>query len=336
MDIFDNPEDFKKLLYEHGTYMLAELINCDVSTVHLMANQYNIPLPPRPKSFQEEQMVQFLENNNISFITNTKKIIPSGLELDFYFPNHNLAIEINGLYWHSEISGGKDKNYHYNKWKECDDLGITLLSINEDEFYERQQFWFNKILYMTGKLSLKKIHARKCKVVELDNVSGFLNKHHLQGSCNSTHKFGLIYEEQLVSVMTFGNPRSNKSGTIDLSRFCNHSGYLISGGASRLLSNFIKKYGNDCEEIISFSDNNYSNGMVYKTLGFSLDYNLSSDYKYIINEKTYHKALYRKAAIFKKFDIPEDIKQCSEWELMQYLGHDRIWDTGKKKWILKL
>jgi hypothetical protein len=336
MDIFDNSEDFKKILYEHGTYMLAEMINCDVSTVHLMANQYNIPLPPRPKSYQEEQMVQFLENNNISFITNTKKIIPSGLELDFYFPNHNLAIEINGLYWHSEISGGKDKNYHYNKWKDCNELGITLLSINEDEFYERQQFWFNKILYMTGKLSLKKIHARKCKVVELDNVSEFLNEHHLQGSCNSTHKLGLIYEDQLVSVMTFGNPRSNKSGTIDLSRFCNHSGYLISGGASRLLSNFIKKYGNDYDEIISFSDNNYSNGTVYKTLGFSLDYNLSSDYKYIINEKTYHKALYRKAAIFKKFDIPEDIKDCSEWELMQYLGHDRIWDTGKKKWILKL
>jgi hypothetical protein len=30
------------------------------------------------------------------------------------------------------------------------------------------------------------------------------------------------------------------------------------------------------------------------------------------------------------------MKDSPEWELMQYLGYDRIWDTGKKKWIMKI
>jgi hypothetical protein len=251
-DIFSDVKNFQELLYEHGTYKLAEMINCDVSTVHKFASQNNIQLPPRPRSYQEEIIIDFLTENNISFVTNHKKILPSGKELDFYLPEHNLAIEINGIYWHSEISGGKDRNYHYDKWKECDVLGITLLSIQEDEFAEKTNFWLNKILYMTGKLSLKKIHARKCEIRELNNVSDFLETHHLQGFCSSSYKLGLFYENILVSVMTFSKPRDNKIGVIDLSRFCNHSDYLVSGGASKLLSYFVKTYGHSLSKYYFF------------------------------------------------------------------------------------
>jgi very-short-patch-repair endonuclease len=335
-DIFDNKKKFEKKLYDHGTYKLADMVNCDVSSIHLHASKNNIILPPRPRSYQEETIIDFLVQNNISFMTNHKKILPSGKELDFYLPEHNLAIEINGIYWHTELSGGKDRNYHYNKWKECDALGITLLSIQEDEFAEKTNFWLNKILYMTRKLSLTKIHARKCEIRELNNVSEFLETHHIQGFCSSSYKLGLFYDDNLVSVMTFSKPRDNKNKTIDLSRFCNHSDYLVSGGASKLLSYFVKTYGHSYENIISFSDNNYSNGNVYGSLGFDLAKELAPDYKYTKQGKRYHKAAFRKDAIFSKFDIPEDMKNATEWELMQYLGYDRIWDTGKKKWEMKI
>jgi hypothetical protein len=339
MSMFDDKDIFEKMLYEHGTYKLAEMVNCNVSTIHSYSNKNNIQLPPRPKSYQEEQITDFLIKNNIPFISNSRKVLSSGKELDFYFPEHLLAIEINGLYWHSEISGGRDRNYHYSKWKECDDLYITLLSINEDEFISNQNFWFNKILYMTGKLFLKKIHARKCEIRELNNVTEFLNEHHLQGSNSSRYKFGLFYDNQLVSVMTFSNTRNNKVGTIELSRFCNHSDYLVSGGASKLLSYFIKNHGSKYKEIISFSDNNYSNGHVYKTLGFTLLDYLKPDYKYICTKNylyKYHKSGFRKSEIFRKFEIPDVMKVKSEWDLMQYLGYDRIWDSGKMKWSLTI
>jgi hypothetical protein len=335
-NVLNDKNIFQTFLNEHGTYSLAEIIGCHISTIHHTSKKFDIPLPPRPRSNLEDTFENFLNINKIKFQSGSRRILPSGKELDFYFPEHNLAVEINGLYWHSEISGGKDRKYHYNKWKECDDLGITLLSIQEDEFNENKQFWFNKILYMTGNMKPTKIHARKCEIRELDNVTKFLNEHHLQGSCASSYKFGLFYDDNLVSVMTFSNTRNNDIGIIELSRFCNHSGYLVSGGASKLLSHFIKKYGHLYKSIISFSDNNYSNGKVYETLGFDLKQNLRPDYKYVINQKRQHKANFRKSSIFKKFDIPDDMKNKSEWELMQYLGYDRIWDTGKKKWEMKI
>jgi uncharacterized Zn finger protein (UPF0148 family) len=337
-NIISDSKKFEYKLNEKGTYKLAKLLNCNVNTIYKYASSYDIFLPLRSASHQEENVCDFLGEHNIPFITNTRKILPSGKELDFYLPEYNLAIELNGLYWHSEISGKKDKNYHYNKWKECDELGVTLLSIQEDEFGDKTQFWFNKILYMTGKMKPTKIHARKCEVQELDNVSDFLNEHHLQGSCVSSYKFGLFYNNELVSVMTFSNTRNNDIGIGELSRFCNHSSYLVSGGASKLLSYFIKNYGDNYEKIISFSDNNYSNGNVYSTLGFELTQNLKPDYKYITPNYTsrHHKAGFRKSLIFKKFDIPDIMKNKSEWELMQYLGYDRIWDTGKKKWEMKI
>jgi very-short-patch-repair endonuclease len=334
--ILDNKEEFEKLLYQHGTYKLADMINCDLSTIHEASKKYDIPLPPRSRSNLEETFEDFLNDNKINFIAASRRILSSGKELDFYLPDHNIAVELNGIYWHTEITGGKDKTYHYNKWKECEDLGITLLSIQEDEFVENKQFWFNKLLYMTGNLPLTKIHARKCEIRELDNVTDFLNEHHLQGSCASSYKFGLFYDQVLVSVMTFSKPRDNKTGVIDLSRFCNHSGYLVSGGASKLLSYFIKNYGVQYQSVISFSDNNYSNGNVYEKLGFSLITSLSPDYKYVLKGKRYHKAGFRKSSIFSKFDIPDTMKDATEWELMQYLGYDRIWDTGKKKWEMKI
>ena len=43
------------------------------------------------------------------------------LEKDVYIPDY-LALEFNGLYWHSEF--GKDKNYHLNKTLLCKEQDI--------------------------------------------------------------------------------------------------------------------------------------------------------------------------------------------------------------------
>jgi len=87
------------------------------------ANQY---------STQHEMIKQFLIDQNIEFIENTRQII-SPLELDFHIPEHNLAVEVNGLYWHSEARG-KDENYHLNKTQLCLKQNIRLIHIFEDEF----------------------------------------------------------------------------------------------------------------------------------------------------------------------------------------------------------
>ncbi|MFW6130771.1 MAG: hypothetical protein ACOC56_06250, partial [Atribacterota bacterium] len=54
------------------------------------------------------------------------------IELDIYLPDFNIAIEYNGLYWHSELNG-KDRNYHLNKTNICENENIQLIHIFEDE-----------------------------------------------------------------------------------------------------------------------------------------------------------------------------------------------------------
>jgi hypothetical protein len=69
-------------------------------------------------------------------IQNDRSIL-NGKELDLYYPEKHIAIEFNGDYWHSELY--KDKDYHYNKFKQCRDLGIILVSIFESEWNMHSQ-----------------------------------------------------------------------------------------------------------------------------------------------------------------------------------------------------
>ena len=70
--------------------------------------------------------------------------------MDFYLSEHNIAIECCGIYWHSELSSGKDRNYHYNKYKDCKDANIQLITIFDDEWNNNtdivKQLLVNKIV----------------------------------------------------------------------------------------------------------------------------------------------------------------------------------------------
>lgn len=73
-------------------------------------------------------------------IRNNRTIL-TGKELDLYYPEKKIAIEFNGDYWHSDEF--KDSNYHYNKYKQCKDLGITLVSIFEYDWNSRKEIIIN-------------------------------------------------------------------------------------------------------------------------------------------------------------------------------------------------
>lgn len=81
-------------------------------------------------------------------------------EIDFYIPHIKLAIELNGVYWHSEQKG-KDKYYHLNKFLKAKEKGIKLIHVWEWEYrgqnkeITKQRF---KLL-LNNKNSLKDIQS---------------------------------------------------------------------------------------------------------------------------------------------------------------------------------
>jgi hypothetical protein len=73
--------------------------------------------------------------NETQLIKNPKT--KNNLELDIYIPDKKIAIEYNGLYWHSNLY--KDKNYHLMKTNLCKEKGVKLIHIFEDEWiYEKE------------------------------------------------------------------------------------------------------------------------------------------------------------------------------------------------------
>lgn len=74
---------------------------------------------------------QMLEELNLSFSEHNREVIKP-FEVDFYLPDFKLAIEVNGIFWHSE-ENGKHKSSHQNKTLLCLQNGITLIHLFEDE-----------------------------------------------------------------------------------------------------------------------------------------------------------------------------------------------------------
>lgn len=288
------------------------------------------------RSKSEIEIEEFLKSLNIEVIACDKKQL-SGIELDLYLPNHNIAIEYNGLYWHSEKQG-KHKNYHINKTNKCLEKNIQLIHIFSDEWLTKKEVIKKRLINLL-KQNDKKIYARDCQIVTLTNKekSEFLNSNHLQGNDKSSVYFGLSYNGNIEAIITFGKLRKilgNKTTNIneyELYRYCSNN---VVGGFSKLLKHFIKNYSPT--KIITYANRNWSPSndyCFYSKVGFdyvgSTKPNYSYTKKYEVRE---HRFNYRKDRLVGRGCDTNK----SETQIMNELGFDRIWDTGNLKYELIL
>jgi hypothetical protein len=253
------------------------------------------------------------------------------LELDINIPNKNLAIEYNGMYWHSEISGGKSRLYHLNKTNECKKCGIQLIHVFEQEWLEKQEIVKSIIATRLG--IGKSIYARKLRVIEVDHKSKseFLQRNHLQGDDRSGIRIGLIDDDgQILSLMTFCKSRYDKNFQYELSRFCNVLNARVVGGASKMFSYFIKRY--NPVSVVSYSDKRWFTGGIYTSIGMTQKDDTPPSYSYTFNGKIVgNRVAFQKHKLVKK--LANFNPDASEWENMKNNGFDRIWDCGNLKYI---
>ena len=129
--------------------------------------------------------------------------ILNGMEIDIYIPSLKLGIEYNGLRWHSE-EFGKDHRYHLDKLNKCNEQGIKLIQIFEDEWINHRDICESKLKQICGLNTNPKIYARKCEIREISNkneVYEFLDKNHIQGRTGFTIALGAYYQNNLVGVL---------------------------------------------------------------------------------------------------------------------------------------
>ncbi|MFV2016517.1 MAG: hypothetical protein ACC656_13890, partial [Candidatus Heimdallarchaeota archaeon] len=192
-------------------------------TITNKLKQFDIPIHRWTAniSVQQQEIENFLDELDVEYISNTRKII-SPYELDIYIPEYNLAIEYNGLFWHSEIY--KDVDYHLMKTEMCENLGIRLIHIFEDEWVNQPQKCKDTLKHLFNK-SEKGVYARKCTIQEIPWIVAkkFLDKYHLLDAGSSgNYRIGAFNNlGELVGVMVFGRLNNENSDitAVELKRF---------------------------------------------------------------------------------------------------------------------
>ena len=257
-------------------------------------------------------------------------------DLQNYFNklNENDKIEIYGYELEKSNELYLSNNFMIKKTKEYVNNGKRFIHIFEDEWIHKNEIVKSIIKHILNKTE-NKIYARKCEIREVSSIESknFLDKNHLQGNSCAKYRYGLYYNDELVSLMTFGSLRKNlgsssKEGCYELLRFCNKLNTNVIGGASKLFKHFIKEH--NPSEIISYCDYRWSDGRMYEMLGFELSHISQPNYYYIIDGKRKNRFGFRKDILIKEgFDGNK-----TEHQIMLERGIYRIYDCGCKVYKL--
>lgn len=279
-------------------------------------------------SYGEMELSEFLDDIGVEYETQAKVFKNKSKSCDFFIPDHKVVIEYNGLYWHSEAAN-KGKYYHYNRYKELEELGIQLVNVWEDNWVQNRDMVERMLKRKLGVSKERRVNARECKIYletseDINLVKDFLNINHIQG-----FKSGSLYislrdvNMEIVALMVLQN---NGDGVYNIVRYA--TSCIVRGGFTKILSVLKDELG--VKIIQTFSDNGVSTGSLYKNSGFTLVKELPPDYCYVYKDTRVHKFNLRKSS-FKKgnFIYKEGL---SESELASLNNIPRLWDAGKKKW----
>lgn len=272
-------------------------------------------------SEQERQLYDFVSSLDGSAISNYRI---GEYEADIYLKDRNLAIEYNGIYWHSELN--KKPNYHQKKLKAFNRHGIRLIQIWEDEWLNQNQLiqnFLRKIIVTdTHRLYARKL---KCEKISTSEANKYFDANHLQGGVPSTTAYALKEGDEIVLCMSFTNRRSRW----EIARYATSAN--IVGGAQRVFKNFIKE--NSPNEVWTYSDASYFDGQVYKSLGFEYQGLTRPNYHYVnFNEcKRLSRQKFQKHKLVERGMDPS----LTEKQIANMMGYYRVYGPGHHKFIYR-
>ena len=334
LDALKDAEYCKGLASQYCLSTISNMLGVASNTVYRYFSEHGISNFKSQRSNQEVEMLAFLKSLGLSdneIVCNDRSVLGNRLELDLFIPSKKLAIELNGLYWHSD-KAGCSMNYHKNKMELAAKKGIRLITIFENEWVMKKEQVQSRLRAILG--LNQKIAARKCIVRDVSTTEKrvFLEKSHLQGDCQSSINLGLYHNDTIYAIATFSKTRFDKSADYELIRFACEPGYTVVGGFNKLISAFKHRIGH--VSIVSYADSRWSYGDVYKSNGFTYMGDSAPSYFYFKNSTLVleNRMKFQKHKLHKL--LPNFDASLSERENMKNAGYNRIWDCGTTKWIL--
>jgi hypothetical protein len=332
--LFD-PNAFEHALSGMTLDEAKDQLGVSLRTILNYANRYDLRgIFTNVKITRPEQwMVDLLDGTEFcdQYVRNSKNTIPPQ-ELDFFIPSVGLAIEVNGLYWHSELGGKKARSYHHNKWRSCLQHGITLLQFSDHDIAHCPHLVRSRVLRYLG-CAVPVIGARKLEIHWLDDYDveqQFLTQWHIQGPNSSrTSCLAAYHQGSMIGLSTWKTVGSRT----ELVRYATDVNRSYPGLMSRMIKQFLR-YNPQVRDILSYSSNDHGSGRLYQSCGFQLDGYTAPGYRYTKDYiSTESRMKYQRHKLSEMFGMQFD-DTLSEWQIMQSLGYDRIWDSGNTRWRL--
>lgn len=337
MQILLDKDQFSKAINGLTAKEASERLNVSIPTILEKSKMHECRSLLRKGylfSSYEEKILGLIGNLGEPISMHDRTIITPN-ELDFYLPTRNLAIEVGSAYFHSECNG-KDRSYHYSKWKRCTDRGIVLLQLFDDDLHDHWDLTKSKILRLLGKSELKIVGARALDLAipTHSDERRFLNQWHSKGwSPRRNHVVGAWYEGKMVAIMTI-HIAGNRA-TIE--RYASDISYSLPGCFSRMLK-YWAKLANFHGTIETWSDNRLGDGKVYSSSGFASTRVSAPGYWYFKNGGLENRVNYQRHKLQKIFNLTdvENRKELTEFDIMKNQGYSRLWDAGHTKWIKEI
>ena len=330
----NHPIDFTGLAvkYESGMSVasLAIEYDCHEWTIHDTLTKLGLS-QKKDTTTEPERVVQaMLTKHNIDFVAHDRTQIKPK-ELDIFILSHNLAIEINGLYWHSTSVPKVDRR-HIDKFEQCREAGIKLLQFTDIMILNQPELVESMILSKLGLLP-NKIMARKCDIVQLDigPANRLFAQWHYQGATSNRAKcVGLRYDNRIVAVLAY----TMHGSECRIERFVCELFTNVVGGYSRLESWVVKNM--QPKRLVTFSLGLISDGSLYKNNGYVTDgYATSPEFYVTDGEEMYNRQRFMKSKMSKLFGDGFDPAK-TEWENIISNGLMLFFGAGITKWVKEL
>ena len=255
------------------------------------------------------------------------------LELDIYIPSLKIAIEVDGIYWHSSLAG-KKRLYHIDKKKHFAEKGIDVINFYDWEINNKAEIVSSMIAHRL-KSTQNRIYARKCSLslVNVSDARDFFQKNHIhEGKNLGGITVGLMYKDEIVCAANFRGTANARE--VELKRFASKLNTSVIGGMSRILKEFkrINRDGKKYKTLKTYADLRFSSlvgdNTVYDVVGFKNKKISEPNYKYFRDSR---KPLLSRQKFMKhklKSILPDFDGSKTEWENMRDNGYNRIYDCG--------
>lgn len=268
--------------YNSNYYKMADELGINVGIVWNYLKLYNIPTA---ETAPESMLYKMLDNMGIINYKVDDTSTIKDIKLSVYLPDFKLAIEVNSIYLNSDKF--KLRNYHLDKHNKCNSAGVQLLQFWDLEILNTPLLVESLIMDVIGK-NVHTIPLNGCTVVKCKEYRAkmFLLENNIQRYAKAQLNYGLEYNGELVSVMTFAEPRFNKQYDWELVRLCNKLSTSVEGSHDMLLSNFKQEHSGS---IITYSHMGYSSSTIYNQLGFILDCTTKPSVVHVHGNKMYRR-----------------------------------------------